>query len=135
MQVRSLNYSDYDNFLCGWWEDWGWNAPTRESLPENGSGGFVVEVDETPVCAGFLYETNSNMAWCEYIISNKKYTKENRSEAIIMLINFIALSAKDRGFKFVFTGTNNNPLKNKYTQCGFIETDKGITHMLKVWLE
>lgn len=133
MQIRALNYSDYDTFLCGWWKDWGWHAPTRDSLPENGTGGLIVEVNGAPVCAGFLYETNSNMAWCEYIVSDKKYNGSDRSDAILLLIKSISILAKEKGFMFVFTGVKNQPLKAKYLQSGFIETDKGITNLLKVW--
>lgn len=135
MTIRALNDSDYDNTLSEWWKQWGWDPPMRESLPNNATGGFIIEDDGVGICAGFLYETNSNMAWCEYIISNKKYSGNNRKDAILLLIKAISTSAKEKGFKFVFTTLNNQPLISKYKQCGFIESDSGCTNMIKVWQE
>eukprot|EP01050_Picozoa_sp_SAG11_P037920 SAG11_NODE_15206_length_585_cov_1.479424_2_plen_83_part_01 len=76
-----LQHEDYDNILKGWWKDWGWEAPSRDFLPQDGQGGIMVWDGDTPVCAGFLYNTNSKVAWVDWIISNKEY-KESRKEAL-----------------------------------------------------
>ena len=39
--LRPLNESDYDNILLGWWADWGWVAPMRDLLPQDGIGGVI----------------------------------------------------------------------------------------------
>lgn len=135
MIIRALKDSDYDDLLSKWWSQWGWLPPMRESLPNNGTGGFIIEKDGVGICAGYLYETNSNMAWCEYIVSNKEYNDSDRKEAILLLIKAISTSAKEKGFKFVFTTLSNQPLISKYKQCGFIESDSGCTNMVKVWQE
>ena len=54
-----LQHEDYDNILKGWWKDWGWEAPSRDFLPQDGQGGIMVWNGDTPVCAGFLYNTKS----------------------------------------------------------------------------
>ena len=77
--VRKLNTTDYDDILVGWWKGWKWTPPTRDFLPENGEGGFIVLDGDTPVCAGFVYITNSKVAWCEFIISNPNY-KDHRKK-------------------------------------------------------
>ena len=59
LYVRPLIAEDYDKTLRQWWFDWRWTPPSRDFLPENGEGGFIVYDEETPVCAGFMYETNS----------------------------------------------------------------------------
>ena len=39
----------------------------------------MIYVDETPVVAGYLYNTNSDVAWVDFIVSNFQYkNKENR---------------------------------------------------------
>ena len=53
LNIRPLNETDYDETLVGWWKDWKWDAPPKDFLPENGSGGMIVLDGDEPVCAGF----------------------------------------------------------------------------------
>jgi hypothetical protein len=129
--VRLLNDGDYDNTLIGWWKDWNWAAPPKESLPNNGLGGFMVSKGDVDICAGFAYFTNSNLAWCEFIVSNKEYKEEDRGEALEMLINNIVEACKNAGYKTIFTSVSNENLINKYQNCGFIKTQEGATEMIK----
>lgn len=129
--IRILREEDYDNTLTGWWKDWNWTAPPKESLPNNGLGGFMISKGDVDICAGFVYFTNSNLAWCEFIISNKDYKDEDRNDAIEMLINNIADSSKEAGYKAIFTSVSNNNLINKYDNCGFVKTQEGTTEMIK----
>ena len=81
--ILPLKDSDYDEHLCKWWKDWRWTAPQRSFLPENGKGGYMVYVDDEPVVAGFLYNTNSGVALVEFVISNFQYKhRENRLIAL-----------------------------------------------------
>lgn len=133
MVVRKLNDQDYQQTLVKWWKDWGWDAPAPFALPDNGTGGLMVMSNDKPVCAGFLYETNSSMAWCEFIISDKDYKGDDRSDAILMLIKGLSSMAIEKGFTFIFTSFQGNPgLEAKYKQCGFLESDKNCTQMIKV---
>ena len=59
MNIRKLVESDYKT-LCKWWEAWpDWSAPAKEFLPDNGTGGFMIEKNNKPIVAGFVYITNS----------------------------------------------------------------------------
>ncbi len=60
--IRKLNSTDYDEVLVGWWKDWGWEPPAKDFLPDDGEGGFLVLDEDIPVCAGFIYVTNSKVA-------------------------------------------------------------------------
>ena len=71
--IRPLQEGDYENILCGWWRDWKWVPPVKDFLPEDGTGGYIVYDGDIPVCAGFMYTTNSRAAWCDWIISNIEY--------------------------------------------------------------
>lgn len=130
--IRLLNDSDYDNTLVNWWKDWEWAAPAKEYLPENGIGGFMVSKGNVDICAGFIYFTNSKLAWSEFIISNKNYKEEDRSQAIEYLIDTICLSAKDAGYLSIWTCVYNENLVKKYENCGFKKTDSSATEMIKV---
>ena len=74
LTIRPLIDEDYDTILVEWWKDWSWESPTKDFLPENGSGGLMVMDNDIPVCAGFMYTTNSAVAWVDWIISNKNCT-------------------------------------------------------------
>ena len=74
--IRPLNDTDYEEVLVGWWKDWKWTAPVPAFLPDDGKGGIMVLDNDMPVCAGFIYMTNSKVAWVDWIISNKDYKKK-----------------------------------------------------------
>ena len=53
LSIEPLQEGDYEDILCKWWKDWRWTPPSKDFLPENGTGGFMVFDSGTPVCAGF----------------------------------------------------------------------------------
>ena len=71
--IRELNETDYESILVGWWKDWRWTPPPKDFLPDGGKGGFIVYDGDIPVCAGYIYITNSKVGWCDWIISNINY--------------------------------------------------------------
>jgi len=130
--IEPLQEGDYENTLCQWWIDWRWDPPSKEFLPEDGTGGFMVYDDGVPVCAGFMYRTNSKVVWCDWIISNFGYkNRQGRKEAIELLINTIVGLAGESGNKFVYALIKNKPLINTYEKLGFSEASSYTTEMIK----
>lgn len=132
MEARILIESDYDTILTPWWESWNWTPPTKDSLPENGCGGIMVSHEGRDICAGFMYFTNSKMAWLEFIVSNKEYKEKNRKEAIEFLINYLSAIAKDKGFMYIYTSLKSTPLIKRYENCGFIGGDANCKELIKI---
>tara|TARA_R100000734_G_scaffold19150_1_gene18640 strand:- start:3129 stop:3539 length:411 start_codon:yes stop_codon:yes gene_type:complete len=131
--IIPLKYEDYDNILVGWWKDWGWEAPMREFLPQDGEGGIIVYDGDTPVCAGFLYNTNSKVAWVDWIISNKQYrVKPNRKEAIELLIDSLTNMAKGMGKGFTYALIKHDGLIKTYESLGYTQGDSYNKEMIKV---
>lgn len=117
--IRKLKTSDYNDVLIRWWKDWGWQAPAKDFLPDNGEGGMMVLLEDRPVCAGFIYLTsNSNIAWIEWIISDKNY-KEERSKAISLLLDTLILTSEKIKIKYVFATNDNKNLINTFINKGF----------------
>lgn len=135
LHVRSLTSEDYSENLVKWWNDWKWTAPPREFLPENGLGGFMVCDEDYPVVAGFLYITNSSVAWMEFIVSNIEYRhKENRKKAIRLLILTLEELAKINGKKYIYSSLKSEPLINAYMDCGFVKGSSNTQEMIKtIW--
>ena len=129
--VRKLSPTDYDDILVGWWKEWKWTPPTRDFLPENGEGGFLVLDGDVPVCAGFIYITNSKVAWCEFIISNPKY-QGHRREALTLLIDTINELCVSLDMKFIYALIKNKSLMGVYSDLGYNQADSYTTEMIKI---
>ena len=130
LNIIPLQQGDYENILCKWWKDWRWTPPSKDFLPDNGEGGWIVYDNDMPVCAGFMYLTNSKAVWCDWIISNFEYKdRQKRKEALELLVHTISLTAEDLGKKYIYALIKNKPLVNVYKKVGFIEGD-AYTHEL-----
>ena len=129
--VRYLIESDYD-MLCRWWKNWRWTSPPRDFLPENGCGGLLVEKNGIPIVAGFVYFTNSAVAWNEFIVSNFDYKDKDRKEAIKILIFELTELAKRNGSKYVYTVVKNQNLKKAYQEVGFSNGSVKVDEMVMV---
>jgi len=75
MNTRTLTESDYE-ILTDWWKAWGWPIVVKDMLPDNGTGGIMIEHEGENVVAGFLYWSNSKMVWLDWIISNPKINRD-----------------------------------------------------------
>jgi hypothetical protein len=133
LNIRPLTYEDYDDTLVGWWADWGWTAPTRDFLPDDGEGGLMVLDGDVPICAGYMYATNSKVAWVDWIISNKEYRKKpQRSEAISMLITTLTEISKNTGFKYCYALIKHQSLIETYKELGYTKGDEYVGEMIKI---
>jgi len=129
--LRKLNSTDYEDILVGWWKDWGWEAIPKDFLPEDGEGGVIIFDGEVPVCAGFMYATNSKVAWIEFIISNKQYDKEKRKKALVLLVDALNNVCKNGGFVYVYSILKNKSLIETYESQGYIKGDSNFFEMIK----
>lgn len=131
LTIRQLNDTDYQDILVNWWTQWGWVAPEKDFLPDDGMGGYIVYDDETPVCAGFIYVTNSRVAWVDWIISNKEY-RGKRKESIKMLIDTLTNLSKMSGSKYAYALIKNNSLIQTYESLGYVKGDSYTSEMIKL---
>lgn len=119
LNIRQITESDWET-LMSWWEAWPeWVVPVKDSLPDNGTGGFIVESNNKPVAACFLYFTNSKIGWIEWTISDPEYRGKDRNKAIEHLISTSELVLKEKGFKYAFSICRNKNLINKFKKLGW----------------
>lgn len=131
--IRPLNENDYDTILCDWWRSWGWQPVERDFLPDEGKGGIMVCDDEEPVCAGYMYTTNSKVAWVDWIISSDTYRKKpQRKEAIKLLIETLTSICKNTGHKYCYALLKNPSLIETYESIGYVKGDSKINEMIKL---
>ncbi len=132
LNIRPLNENDYDGILNGWWQDWGWEPPQKDFLPDDGMGGVIVLDEDEPVCAGFMYTTNSKVAWVDWIISSKTYRKPERKEAILLLVDTLTNICRNTGHKYVYALIKHQSVIGAYEKLGYIKGDGYTSEMIKV---
>ncbi len=132
MEVRKLNSEDYDSILVKWWKDWRWTPPPKDFLPNNGEGGFIVYDKGTPVCAGYMYVTNSKVGWCDWIISNFEYKdKIKRKQALKELIDILTRTLGLSNCKYAYALIKSDSLIEHYKKNGYVEGDQYTKEMIK----
>lgn len=115
--------------LCEWWESHKWPVMPRQFLPQT---GIISKKDDVYLCAGFLYKTDSDLCWLEYLISNRQGLREYHSEGVDKCIEALLNEAKRSQFKAVFTSCRNKPLISRYEKHGFGISDSEMTNLIRV---
>mgnify|MGYP003114433206 FL=1 len=130
--IRPLNSEDYDTILVDWWKDWGWTPPPKDFLPDNGKGGMMILDGDVPVCAGYIYMTNSNVYLLEFMISNKKYRKKpHRKDAMGLLIETLTNISKNQGAKYCYSLLKHKSLMGTFESLGYVKGDSNTFEMIK----
>ena len=98
MEIRLFDKQKDYKTLCEWWD--AWNLPTHpvEALSET---GVIISKDNIDVCSGFIYRTDSYIAWLEFVTINKKTTKKQREGVLKKLGEVLIEKAKTMGFKLI----------------------------------
>ena len=96
-----------------------------------GLGGFMVCKENHPIAATWLYLGNGNCAMPMNIISDSNYKDTDKNDAIQILVNFTTDFAKDLGYKYTFTYTNNQHLLKSYLNAGYKKEDTLVNKLIK----
>jgi hypothetical protein len=131
--IRPLQENDYEEILLKWWKDWGWEPPQKDFLPDNGKGGIMILDGDIPICAGFMYVTNSSVAWVDWIISSKEYRKKpQRENALGLLIETLTGTCKRMNFKYCYALLKHKGLIDTYKKLGYKKADSYTQEMIKI---
>lgn len=118
LTVRALQESDWDT-LQEWWAKWNWPIVAKDMLPLNGCGGLMICKDNQLIAAGFLYLSNSKVAWLDWIISNPEYKESDRKAALILLIDSLEEVAKQQNYSIIISIARNKSLINIHRGLGY----------------
>jgi len=118
LKVRALQESDWDT-LQSWWKWWRWPEVSKEVLPMNGIGGLMVYKEDIPIATGFLYLSNSKVAWLDWVISNPKYKEKDRKESIELLISSLEDVARQQDYSVIISITRSKPLIDTHKKLGY----------------
>lgn len=117
--------SDYV-MIQKWWEEHHSYAPDLDHLGKNGR---IIECDGLPVCAGFLYNTDSSICIFEFVISDPAKDKDTRDICLDRLIQVAKDWAKENKYKLLYSPANKIKFINRLESFGFIEIDNNMSHM------
>jgi hypothetical protein len=132
LNIRKLTDKDWGT-LVSWWDNWPkWQAPVKDFLPENGKGGLIVEINNIPVVAGFIYLTNSKTALLEWIVSNPKYREADRKDAIELLITGSENLVKSLDYKYLFAVMQHKGLIKIHEKLGWKADAKHSYELTKI---
>ena len=124
LNIRKITDDDWDT-LVSWWNAWPeWTNPSKGFLPDNGTGGLMVEKNNKPLVAGFLYFTNSEAVLLEWIISDPEYRDKDRKQAIEYLINGVEMFCKKNNKNYMFTIGRNMSLINIHKKLNWMVDEK-----------
>lgn len=131
---RGLREEDYET-LVEWWEAYSFPPPGKVVLPVATDGFSGLMMEDTrgkQYCAGFVYFTNSIVAWVEFIVSNPAVAdKKMRRKMLRQLIQSLTHLAEDNGAKVLFTSLTNQNLKEHFLSQNWVMGDEGSTQLIK----
>ena len=133
LSIRKIEESDWDTLTNLWnmWPEWKDKFPTKDLLPENGTGGYIVEKGSEAIVAGFLYTTNSKVGWVEWIVSNKDYRGKDRKDALKLLISGIEHVAKASGYGIILSIARNKGLIHTFKELNYTVDDSPSFEVVK----
>ncbi len=118
LNARKLTEKDYD-CLVSWWKWWRWTPIPRNFLPDNGTGGIMIEKNKIPIVAGFIYYTNSDAVVVEWIVSNPEYKHKDRKQAVELLLKTIEEVCKKQGKNYMFSIGRSKHLIDTHEKLGW----------------
>ncbi len=127
LNIRRLQDKDWNTLRC-WWKEWGFDfVPSKDLLPENGTGGLIVETkDGVGICSVFMYTTNSKLCQVNWPLSNIKFReKQIKDEAFKLLFLGVKNMWRQHDGKYLMFYGENKTIKfqERLEDAGFIKTD------------
>lgn len=127
MKIRHFTIQDYPT-VCSWWKGHGWEEIPFAWLPFN---GIIISDDIGPICAGFIYKTDSAMGIFEYVVSNPKSELSRKDVAMDLLIDAACLMARGLGMGVLFSAFGSKGLSKRMVRHEFKVIGTEVTNLLR----
>ena len=132
VKVRSIVIEDYE-IINKWWKLHGEKCPPKLcDLPDRGLGGVMVEKNGNPVCANYLYLTNSSMGYLANAISNPNYKGKDRFDIIQILLDECVRRAHALGCSFIWCTSTERGVLERCKKSGFHVVEPKENIIIKV---
>lgn len=111
-----------------------WNSHMEQFLPDAllSDQGFMAYSDEKLVATMFFFPVvGCKMAMLGYPIANPKTSKEERKEALSLLISTIEAYAKNLGYEWLVSYPGNPKAQKLFENNNYIKGDSEVIQFLK----
>lgn len=132
LNFEETDATEYYDIMKSWWHMRDKPAPDIHFLPPT---SIMLWYGDLPLCAGFLFKTDANIAIINHVVSNPSIPgikKWIRSEALDELLMRLQELAKADGFNLLTASSNVMRLNQRYEKLGFEKSDENETHYGKV---
>jgi hypothetical protein len=124
MKALTFKYKEHAAEVAQWLTKHSFPLPPEHLLPTT---GFIVE----GIACGFLYCTNSSFGLLEWVFSNPKRSKEERTQAIDLIFKLVEETSSNLGITALFSAASIPAYAKILERNGFNETDKNVSHYIK----
>lgn len=135
MKSRLIDTDTDYPVISRWWEGHGFPVIPAAFLPKL---GVVIECDEGPICAGWIYmDTSSPVTWLEWVVTNPR----NRPTLSLVALKALIGAAKEAvmavrsdlpGSAAMLFTCRQPALARLFEKEGFERTDSEVMHMLSI---
>lgn len=128
LEAKAFNYQEHYGIVNQWWEKTHTKQPSF--LPPI---GVIIFNGDIPLAAGWMircYETDAPMVILDYFVSNPD-VREQRSEAIDMLIYILENIASDNGYSIVIATPNYKRLVKRAVESHGYQEGENTTIIAK----
>jgi len=119
ISIRELNEHKDIPLMSSWWEHYN-GKPLNTLLLPFGKQGLIVSVNNKIIAGVFIFKTNSPIWYCDYLIADPNYKKENRTEIITSLIDKTVETCFDQGAEGVWCTTPYDAVLSKLKELNYI---------------
>jgi hypothetical protein len=113
---------------CKFWDENNWPRIPFDSLPDTGIGTYFEE-DGDILAIAFIYATDSNLSWFEWLTCSVECRKDKRSQILNSTIKFAEDFAKENKL-VLFTTVKNVNLIGRLESRNWKKTDSGMTNFI-----
>ena len=114
--------------IAKWWVRHSWVPVPIQGLPGT---GLVSEIDGKPVAAGWLFLSDSCMAWMEYMVGDPDSKFEDRDKGLDEVVEGLSDVARGLGYKIIMVSVGHKRLIDRYSKHDFKETDLNMVNMTR----
>lgn len=128
---RDISLKEDYPILAEWWKSYKkWRPVNKLLLPDIGT---AVTWNENLAAAGFLYTTNSKIAWIEWVVADPSLDKNTRKNAVIEVLEALTKKAKAAGAAVIYTNIDQNfeSYKTTLKENGFMEAERNSMNLWK----
>lgn len=123
MEARRFTHEDYPT-VVEWWNQHKWIVIPENALPVH---GMIVD----DVACAWLYLADGGLCLLEWYISNKDANREDRGEALELIIDELIKIAEDKNQMYIISSVMIPRLAKRLEDKGFQVTDKNMTNLVR----